>query len=215
MSTDIDRVMRKTKSYWYEDVLGEILAGIFFIVLGIFLLAEWRSPADAPWNWIFAPGLIVLVVGFMPLARVLLKWLKERITYPRTGYVAYKRDTPRKSASRAVAAAIIGATVALIMVASFTYHQNIARLAPLFMGAAVAWLLVRVASELGLARFYVLAVWSLAIGVGLAWLTADITLSIALYYLLLGPALLVGGIVTLVRYLQAAPLPDAREHSNG
>ena len=215
MSTDIDKVMRKTKSYWYEDGLGEILAGIFFVIVGVFLLAEWLSPADAPWNWIFAPGLIVLVVGCMPLARVLLRWLKERITYPRTGYVAYKQDTPRKNASRAAAAAIVGATVALLMVASVTYHQNIARLAPLLMGAAVALLLVRVASELGLLRYYVLAAWSLLIGVALAWATTDITLSIALYYILLGPALLVGGIVTLMRYLQSAPLPTAGEHSNG
>ena len=215
MHTDIDKVMRKTKSYWYEDGLGEILSGIFFVVIGAFLLAEWRSPADAPWNWIFAPGLLVLVLGYIPLARVLLRWLKERITFPRTGYVAYQREAPGKSTSRVAAAAIIGATVALIMVTSYTYHQNIARLAPLFMGAAVALLLVRVASELGLVRFYVLAAWSVLIGVALAWATTDITLSIALYYILLGPALLLGGIVTLMRYLQSSPMPAAGGHSNG
>jgi len=65
--------------------------------------------------------------------------------------------------------------------------------------------LFRIGGELGLIRFYVLAVWSLLVGAALAWLTNDMSLSIALYYLMLGLAILVGGAVTMIRYLRAAP----------
>jgi hypothetical protein len=70
----------------------------------------------------------------------------------------------------------------------------------------VAALFFRIASDVAVPRFYLLAIWSLAEGCFLAWLTADLGLGIALFYVLLGPAILVLGGVTLLRYLRSAPL---------
>jgi hypothetical protein len=204
MNTDVDDLMRKTKSYWYEDGLVEILAGLFFIVIGLFLLLDWATPQDAPYKWIFAPGFAVVTIGWILSARKLIGWLKERITYPRTGYVAYKQPKRASRVARAVAGGVIGAAASFALLASLLYRQEIGRVIPLLMGAGVALLLIRISGEAGALRFQAAAVWSVMVGSALAWLTSAMSLAIGAYYAALGPAFIVSGAVTLIRYLRSA-----------
>jgi hypothetical protein len=206
MAMNVDDIMRKTKSYWYEDGLVEIVAGAFFVVVSLLLLADWATPQDSPAKWIWTPGFMVVAIVWILSGRRLIAWLKERITYPRTGYVAYRRQKKSAAVPRAVLGGIIGAGVAFVMVGAVMYRQDIGRMLPLVMGAGVAMLLVRITGEVRLQRFYALAVCSVAEGLGLALLTSDFSLSIALFYLVLGLAVTVAGLVTLARYLGAAPL---------
>ncbi len=208
MNTNVDDLMRKTKSYWYEDGLVEVLAGVFFVVIGLFLLLDWATPQSSSLKWIFAPGFMVVTIVWILSGRKVAGRLKERITYPRTGYVAYKQASRQSRLLRGAVAGFIGGAVALVVVASLIYRQDIARLVPLMMAAGVAALIFRVGSEVAVPRFYVLAVWSLAVGCALAWLTSDLSLGIALYYALLGLATLVLGGAALFRYLRSAPLED-------
>ena len=210
MNTNVDDLMRKTKSYWYEDGLTEILAGAFFFVIGLLLLVDWATPQSAPFKWMFAPGFMVVTIVWILSGRRVIDAFKERITYPRTGYVAYKQQPRRTRLLRGTVGGFIGAAVALVVVASLMYRQDIVRLAPVIMAAGVAALLFRIGSEVAVARFYVLAAWSLAVGCALVWLIGDFSLTVALYYALLGLAILVLGGVTLMRYLRAA----AREGGN-
>jgi len=211
MSMNVDDLMRKTKSYWYEDGLAEILAGLFFMAVGALLVAEWVLPAGAPYKWFFAPGFAVLTIVWILSGRKVVNWLKERITYPRTGYIAYKRQRPASRVAHAVMAGAIGAAVSLALVASLLYRQEIGRVVPLILGVGVALLMIKIGSELGLLRFLVAAIWSVLIGGFLAWLTAEMSLGIALYYGLLGPAFVVTGAVALIRYLRAAPLEEGHD----
>lgn len=211
MNTNVDDLMRKTKSYWYEDGLVEILAGVFFVLIGLFLLLDWATPQNSALKWIFTPGFLVVTIGWILSGRKVVGWLKERITYPRTGYVAYKQAPRQSRLLRGAVGGFIGAAFALVVVASLMYRQDIVRLAPLIMAAGVAALLFRIGSEVAVARFYMLAVWSLAVGCALAWLTSDLSLGIALYYALLGLAILVLGGAALIRYLRAAPVEDGND----
>jgi hypothetical protein len=202
MSVDLDRLIRKTKSYWYEDGLVEILAGLFFIVVGVLLLADWATPIGASSKWIWTPAFMLITLLWITGGRRLIGWLKERFTYPRTGYVSYARVKRPVAARRAVVAGAVGSAVALAVVGSLLYRQDIMRLVPFILGAGVAILLLRINHDLGLARLYGMVVWSVAIGCALAWLTADMGLSIALYYCLLGVGVTAAGVLTLVRYLR-------------
>jgi hypothetical protein len=204
MNTNVDDLMRKTKTYWYEDGLVEILTGVFFAVIGLFLLLDWSTPQDAPYKWFFAPGFAVVTIGWILVSRKVIDWLKVRITYPRTGYIVYRQHKRAARAGRAIAAGVIGAAVSLAVVASLLYRQEIVRVIPLILGIAVALLLIRLSGDLGLLRFQIAAVWSVLIGGLLAWLTNDISLSIGAFYALLGPAFIVSGVVTLARYLHSA-----------
>ncbi len=206
MNTNVDDLMRRTKSYWYEDGLVEILSGLFFLAVALLLLAEWVAPERSLMKALAAPAFMVITIVWILVGRRVTSWLKERITYPRTGYVAYKQQKKSNATARAISAGVIGAGVAMAVVGGYLYSQDIARLIPLIMGAGVALLLFRIGSELGLVRYYVLAVWSLLSGAALAWLTNDMSLSIALFYVMLGLAIVLGGTMTMFRYLRAAPL---------
>jgi uncharacterized membrane protein YeaQ/YmgE (transglycosylase-associated protein family) len=204
MSVNVDDLMRKTKSYWYEDGLAEILAGVVFVAISLLLLADWATPADSPAKWIWTPGFMLVMIICILSGRRVIAWLKERITYPRTGYVAYRQERRSSGVPRAVVAGILGAAVSLAMSGAVIYRHDIARLAPLLMGAAIAVFLVRIVSDIGLLRFYALAIWAVIEGLSLTLLTSDSDLSIALFYLLLGLATTAAGGVTLIRYLRTA-----------
>lgn len=211
MSLNVDDIMRKTKSYWYEDGLAEILAGLFFTVISLLLLADWASPPDSPLGWIWTPGFMAVTLVWIAGGRRVIGWLKERITYPRTGYVAYHQQRRSAVLPRAVMAGVIGAAVSLVMVGALMYRQEIVRLVPLVMGVGICILLMRVAGEVGVPRFYALAGLSLLIGAALALYTADMGLSVALFYLALGLAVVAGGVVALWRYLHGARLEDSND----
>jgi len=172
---------------------------------------DWRTPQDASYKWVFAPGFAAVAITWILVGRRTIGWLKERITYPRTGYVTYPEPTRRAKLPRAVLAGMIGAAVSLAVVAGLMLRQDLVRAVPVILGAGVALLLVRMGGEVGLVRFLVMAAWSLIMGLALAWLTSDMGLSMALFYALLGVAALLGGVLTLGRYLRIAPVEADHE----
>jgi len=211
MSTDIDSIMRKTRQYWYEDGLSELMVGLFFVGVGLLLLGDWATPATATWKWIWAPGFMLFAVIGLLVGRRAISWLKERVTYPRTGYVAYRRPPEVASKRRAMTAGVVAAAVSLALVTIVTYRQEFGRVGPLLLGLGIALLLIRFGSHTGLPRFFALAAWSLVLGIALALLSTTMSLTIGLYYALLGLAITSAGAYTLLRYLRAAP----REVENG
>lgn len=92
---------RRAWSYWFADGLPNLLAGALCILLAsVFLLLSGprhnRSPLEIAFVFV-AFG----ICGFVFIRfRQTLEWLKRRITYPRTGYIAspYFTDTSAPSA---------------------------------------------------------------------------------------------------------------------
>jgi hypothetical protein len=85
----IDSLLRKPKAYYNIDGVGEL--GIGFMCLGYALLGwmQVRSPEHSAWNTMYA-----LVIYFGAMIAVIhygSKAIKEHITYPRTGFVEYRR----------------------------------------------------------------------------------------------------------------------------
>lgn len=84
----IDRVIRRTQRYWYEDGLTEIGLGALYLGIGLIAAAQVVLP----------PGPLVLAISVLGLPVLFLAggWAlkrgiaaaKEQVTYPRTGYVA-------------------------------------------------------------------------------------------------------------------------------
>jgi hypothetical protein len=78
---------QRAASYWSVDGLPEILRGLAFVIL-FAVPCLWRI--YAPTHWPRAGSLISftgLFLYFFGAERVVLDFLKSRITYPRTGYV--------------------------------------------------------------------------------------------------------------------------------
>jgi hypothetical protein len=78
---------QRAASYWSVDGLPEILRGLALLIFGASLWL-WRFYATTPWR---RSGALISFAGlylyFFLVERVVLDFLKSRITYPRTGYV--------------------------------------------------------------------------------------------------------------------------------
>ncbi|MGA2263671.1 MAG: hypothetical protein ABSH28_19820 [Acidobacteriota bacterium] len=85
---------RRAAAYWFSDGLPDMIAGVAFLAVGG---ARWWEEVDYP-PWPLS-GLVTgaaLAVGALVLwkYRAILEFLKERLTYPRTGYVRAPSLTP-------------------------------------------------------------------------------------------------------------------------
>jgi hypothetical protein len=83
-AVDARLAWQRAKKYLAMDGLETLLQGASFIILGVFWL--YLPSFRGSYLW-FAWGLFALVFWFLG-RRETLEWLKERITYPRSGYVA-------------------------------------------------------------------------------------------------------------------------------
>ena len=81
---------RRARDYWDIDGLPALLAGATTVLLGV----TWL-PSDSHRPWPGAAFVLWLVAWFfLAEYKGTLEWLKSRITYPRTGYVAPPKAGP-------------------------------------------------------------------------------------------------------------------------
>jgi len=90
-SNAILEARRRARDYWDIDGLPALLAGAATVSFGVLLL-----PTDnhLPGWWGAGLTLGVVAVYFFAESKRALEWLKSRITYPRTGYVAPPQAGP-------------------------------------------------------------------------------------------------------------------------
>ncbi|MHB1417472.1 MAG: hypothetical protein ACYC1C_19675, partial [Chloroflexota bacterium] len=140
--------------------------------------------------------------------RSLVRRIKERFIYPRTGYVAYRRPPGQRSR---LATGLVGTAMALL--AGVLMRLAPASLAwiPALQGGIIGLVWLYVASTMDLGRFFVLAVLSFAVG-GLASLGGlGDTLGSGAYFGLMGLALVASGAFTLWQYWRQTRPPDGEE----
>lgn len=193
---DIDGLQRRVRRYWYEDGLTEIAAGCLALLVGLLFFVEVIAPT-LPDNFTAVALSILIIVGVWVANRVVAT-LKERLTYPRTGYVSYRRSKgARGIISGLVSAAIAVLAAGLLRAWPFLLGQVIS-----LQGLIIGVFLLYLAHTLGLSRCYTLAVLSAVAGVATSLAGFDETLGMATYYCVMGAALVVSGLLTLRAYLR-------------
>ncbi len=200
MSNNVDRAIQRTRRYWYDDGLTEIGAGLIFLALGALFLTEALAPRGSLPRNFSAVGIVALVAGGMWLVNWGVRLAKNRITFPRTGYVQYRRQprTPqRRMAVGALAFCVAILVSALLRTTSPTSLAWIPMLQGIFIGAFILY----VGYFVGLTRFYLLAILSLVAGSAISLSGFGDTLGNALYFGVLGVALLLSGAIALAAYL--------------
>lgn len=187
---------QRTRRYWMIDGLPELLIGSIFLFTGLVQLVPLVAPANiAGWANLLLPlALIPLIL----LGRRILHALKMRITYPRTGYVAYRQPPRWQRALGGLAG--IGVGIAL---ANLTFNVQLAEeWIPMLMGAILAAGLGYLGTYLGMRRFYALAAFVAAVGLLMYWMPIDGFLGASLVITAAGAWMLIAGGITLYHYLQ-------------
>lgn len=193
---DLNKTIRRTQQYWFEDGLVELLLGLLFLVLsGLFW---WQVSSDSEYaplvGGIAMPFIITLGAILMGVA---LRWLKQRLVYPRTGYVTYAKPTHKQRGLSGLIGLLIGAGTAVAIT-----QIDIANLATAFIGAGVGFGLFVIGVRFGLMRFWALAVWAVVVGVTIAFLGIDESVASTYALGLVGLGLMVSGGFTFWRYWQ-------------
>ncbi len=202
MKDPIKDTMRKTLSYWYVDGLTELATGLLLSLAGVFYAALATFLSGAAARQISTIGLPILILLGGLASRRAVSSLKERLTYPRTGYVACIKTR----AALKLGTAAIGVAGSLVFVFA-AIQFNLDWLKYLAPGLMAAVMLAFIGFSYGLHRFYGLAVYALLLGGLMVLLHLEDHANTALLLLGCGAGFFVSGALTLKGYLQGTRPP--------
>ncbi len=179
MDNQIDSAIRVGRGYWFVDGFTEMLAGGLFVLLGGVLLLRGMAPQGtflAQFASIASDIGFIKVLGLLA-AGLILWWVKDRFTYPRTGFVREKRVTVRQVLTFIRNAVLCLLLPVLGLVAGFFFLPSMRAIlfsmpvwSPAGMGAIWAVLCILLGHWVGLRRFGQLGVLILLAGIGIsAW----------------------------------------------
>jgi hypothetical protein len=207
MDPNLDRVQQRARRYWYDDGLAEIAIGVVLMAVGLLLLVEYLRliPGGAS-----SIGLIVVVFAGWWLAGRAVRAAKNRITYPRTGYVSYRR--PRERRKSPVVGAVIGAAMGVIMALLIALAPASLAWIPAMDGILAGIFFIYVGYTAGLGRFYLLALLSAILGAGCSAGGLGNSLGGAVFFLGIGLAMAISGGIVLAGYLRDNPPAQEGDH---
>ena len=197
-------IERRPQRYWNVDGLPEVVMGFLFILWGGLTLIGDALPRRPVYGiyWLVVP-VVLATSGFW--GNWAIKRLKERITYPRAGFVEMRG--PRKMVAAAAAVIALGLAALIVSGGMVAIKQWIPPGCAVVM--ALGFLLMgvryRMPDLLGLAAVSLgLGIWMYQTKAGFVQLNWT--------FVCLGAASLVLGTVRLRRFLRANPkAPEAGE----
>jgi MFS family permease len=205
MNDDLKAIERRTVRSFYDDGLTEISLGIIFLVLGGYVYAGIASPVR---SFLRALWIVLLIPAFFFagwLGIRVQRALKHRLTYPRVGYVSFRKErNPRRRLWTGLTGALIGATFPVLM----DVIPDFRRALPVFVGVLIAVSFLLMALRSGVTRLQVLAVASIAIGVALTYAGIGGMAGFSLYFVLLGGVMILQGLVALLVFLRRHRRPE-------
>lgn len=209
-NNEIKRVEQRVMRYWYTDGIAELAGGGMFVLLGLYFGLQGYFGEASLVSVILQAGLAVLMIGGAFGVRWLVKTLKARLTYPRTGYVEYRVSEREVTRRRWVIAgvAMVVASASILLVDVIRGLDALVLITGLLVG--LVFILLRGRSS-GLRRFYALGGLSILVGIVLAFSDLAQAYSLGLFYGLLGVAILLSGLLVLRRYLGENPMPVENE----
>ena len=200
---NLKEIEQKAFSQSQQDGLMEFVMGICMLAMSTRLLSR-------------------VLIGMFPIAVILfspiLSAMRNRFTYPRTGFVKLIEDKPKDAiAGIALVTLIIIAVlaVAFILFADVRDFGLWMKWVPLWAGIMLAIMFVSLAAKSPTARYYIFAVYSLVVGLILSILKfAEVETGTLLYFLAMGAFLTPFGLVLFIRFLHRYPKPT-EELANG
>jgi len=197
--------LNRAYAHWLKDGLFEIGLGILLTGVGTLrAIIHFAGEKSAAYYWL-SGGLLVFMIGCGWGFSWIGKSLKARITYPRTGYTAFKpRIYNYKSILAILALLIFGGILGgmLGMLSTQPNQQKIGIFVPIGQGIVGALIFIYAAQRVEVNRLYYLAAFSLGIGLVIGALGVGVVLGLSFFYLSIGLALIGSGCVALVQFLR-------------
>lgn len=199
MDESFDQIKKHTYQYWFEDGLTETIVGGLFVLIGLFVLLQgFVEPGSFLAGISGFAGAILIIIGIW-VARSLTASLKERITYPRTGYVSYHQPG---NIQRALTGILGGLTAVFFVWLISSFPEIFQIWIPLIEGFAFGLFMFVIGQRTGLLRFYLLTLFAVITGAGLSLYSNSDLIGSGWFFISMGVALIVSGLLVLTRYLR-------------
>lgn len=235
MNIQIDAVVKRARGYWFVDGFTEIATGVLFIILAGFTLSSNNTSQTPFLSWLLSVAgeiVIVKIVSFLVVI-LMLWWLKDNFTYPRTGFVrgqitAAQIFTIIRNMILFLLLPIAGLLIAsMLIVSTGSVLASMPMWFPVGLGLVWAALVLLAGEWMGLHRFRLLGGMTLLAGFGVGFWQLKMGLpdipaniqppvlesinrtltSLGLILLISGVTIIVSGILTFMRYRRENPQP--------
>jgi MFS family permease len=201
-----ENTLNRAYAHWLKDGFYEIGVGILLAGVGTLrAIIHFVDAGSIAYYWLSA-GLLVFMIGVAWGGKRIDKALKERITYPRTGFITFKPRNHNYKSILAILflfifAGVLGGVVGVLAIQP--NQQEIGGIVPITQGIVGALAFTFAAQRTEVKRFYYLAVFSLGIGLVIGSLGVGVVLGLSLFYLSIGLALIVTGCLALAHFLRS------------
>jgi hypothetical protein len=197
----IEAIQNKVKSYWFSDGLWDMGFGIALLILGLFNVFLSALKLDDSSGWLLGVlEILVVLLPFLLLGKV-VNYFKERITYPRTGFVLYRRQTTSHRLLRMLRAALTSFIFASVF-AFITLLPVMRERLPAFCGLVLGLVTVFMGWRFRVTRYYLIGFLTLILGVVVSMVVFSTSQSVGLFFSAYGGLWLTGGALTLATYLR-------------
>ncbi|MCP4422314.1 MAG: hypothetical protein GY805_37370 [Chloroflexi bacterium] len=208
-----DNMLKRAYAHWLKDGFFEIGLGILFAGVGTLrAIIHFADAGSVAYYWL-SVGLLLFMIGSAWGGSRIGKSLKARITYPRTGYTAFKPRTYnyKRILVLFISAGVLGGIVGVL--ATQPNQQEIGGIVPITQGIVGAIVFTYAAQRIEVKRFYYLAAFSIGIGLVIGLFGVGVVLGLSFFYLSIGLGMVVSGFVALMQYLRNHELVDLNGES--
>ena len=201
----IEEAIRRPRRYWDADGIPEIAIGAFWLFWGALILLPIAMPSLSRWRNLIS----ILGVGLASwLIEMAVKKSKERITYPRTGYVKLGGPSLSMRLKRVALAAVLGA--AAMLVARFKNLLSGDWMAAI-LGVVMSLALLQLAWRLRSIRLALLSCVVAGVGIAAAVLRVGHDNSTILVFAAAGVVCSLDGALRMRSYVRSHPLPAGEQ----
>jgi hypothetical protein len=198
------KILEKAYSHWIKDGIVEIGLGILFTGVGAFRAIIHFAVANSNTYYWLAAGLLLFMLACGGGFNWAVKSVKARVTYPRTGFMAIKpRTYNAKTIIRfiiiLILAGAVGGTLGWLSTQPDAQFAGI--FVPIIQGIIYAAVIIYGAIRIKVNRLFILAVFSIGIGVTIGLANFGIVLGISFFYFSIGLAQILSGSLALMQFL--------------
>ena len=186
----------QTRRYWFVDGIPELVLGLLFVLMSGGYVLILQLPERIRGIMIFVSGF--LLIGAILLMRVVIRQLKQRVTYPRTGLLIYGQPPHWQRWLLLISGGIAGCIFGFWIVG-----QAVPRpILPVLTGGALAGSFFILGFTYAVMRYLLIAGWIILVTGIVVLLALASIVSGVLILGLTGSALILSGSRALWRYYQ-------------
>ena len=196
----IENIIRNTRKYWYVDGLSEIAGGLIIFAAGLtYWLVSTLENTNIKYVLLMIAQPAVILIGSLIVRKYLPK-IKEKLTYPRTGYLTFRMPPRNRRFRRALIVGLTaGFVAALVTMVSSKLPENYL---PLLTSVFLLIFSIYLAYQTTVSRFYVIGFLMVILGVVISFVPFENALPYSLFFCGVGIIWIISGVITLIAYLK-------------